>query len=81
MTKEEYIDKINRRKKEITDSIIANIKRLIEMRDENDRIVESCRMSAYEGDYFNKEALDELEKEYPFLKFRKYNNIISWRLK
>ncbi len=77
MTKEDYIKKMNCEKERITKYVIANIKRLIEKYDDNLPIVEEYVLDEYEKKYFDKKALDELEKEYPFLEFAFSSDLIS----
>jgi hypothetical protein len=77
MTKEDYIKKMNCEKERVTRLVISNIKRLIEMRNDVVPIVEEYVLNKHEKKYFYKKALDELEKEYPFLEFTYSSDLIS----
>ena len=81
ITKEDYINKINREKESITKFVVDSIRTYIESYAKGKPIVEEYEMTAYEAKYFNREALVELSREYPFLVFEILDNLIFWRLR
>ena len=81
MTKEDYIKKINREKKRVTENVINAIKTHIETCADGMPIVEEYTLTDYQAKYFKEYLLIELEKEYPFLKFEISFNTIEWGLK
>lgn len=81
ITKEGYIKKIECEKESVTKSVIDSIRTHIETCAEGKPIVEEYEMTSYEAKYFNKKALVEFSKEYPFLVFDTFENIIWWWLR
>lgn len=81
ITKEDYIKKINREKKRVTENVINAIKTHIETCADGMPIVEKYTFTEYEAKYFNEYSLDKLREEYPFLKFETDFITIKWRLK
>ena len=81
ITKKNYLAKIDREKKRVTENVINAIRTLIETCADGMPIVEEYDLNGYEEKYFDEVWLAELEKEYPFLKFEISFNTIEWRLK
>lgn len=81
ITKKEYLAKIDREKKRVTENVINAIRTLIETCADGMPIVEEYTFTEYEEKYFNEESLSELEKEYPFLTFEISFTTIEWGLK
>ena len=83
MTRQDYINKIDREKKRVTENVIKAIKTYIEICADGMPIVEEYHMTEYQAKYFKEELLSELEMEYPFLSFTFSNlsNTIFWGLK
>lgn len=81
ITKKEYLAKIDREKKRVTENVINAIKTHIETCADGMPIVEEYDLNGYEEKYFDEVWLIELEKEYPFLKFEISFATIEWRLK
>lgn len=80
-TKEQYIAKIDREKERVTKSVIDAVRTLIETCAEGKPIVEEYEMTPYQAKYFNEKEFVEFSKEYPFLVFDAFENIILWWLR
>ena len=80
ITKENYLMKINRERDRVTENVLDAIRTHIETCADGVPIVEEYTLTYYQAKYFNEEALEELEKEYPFLKFET-GFTIKWSLK
>ena len=80
ITKEDYIKKIECEKENVTKSIIDFIRTHIETCAQGKSIVEEYVMTAHQAKYFNRKALTEFSKEYPFLVFDTFENRIYWWL-
>lgn len=81
ITKKNYLAKIDREKKRVTENVINAIRTLIETCSDGMPIVEEYILDEYEAKYFKEESLIELEMEYPFLKFEISFTVIEWGLK
>lgn len=81
ITKKEYLAKIDREKKRVTENVINAIKTLIETCADGMPIVEEYTLTDYQAKYFKEYLLTELEMEYPFLKFEAGFITIKWGLK
>ena len=81
ITKKEYLAKIDREKKRVTENVIDAIKTHIETCADGMPIVEEYTLTDYQAKYFNEDALEELLKDYPFLKFETGFTTIKWGLK
>jgi hypothetical protein len=81
ITKENYLAKIDRERNRVTENVINAIRTLIETCADGMPIVEKYTFTEYEAKYFNEDALEELLKDYPFLKFETGFTTIKWGLK
>lgn len=87
ITKENYLAKINRERDRVTENVLDAIRTHIETCADGMPIVEEYTLTDYQAKYFDSKALEELEKEYPFLKFEIIHNsltcevTIKWGLK
>jgi hypothetical protein len=83
MTRQDYINKIDREKKRVEENVIKAIKTYIETCANGMPIVEEYVLTDYQAKYFKEYSLTELEMEYPFLSFTFSNlsNTIFWSLK
>ena len=81
ITKKEYLAKIDREKKRVTENVIDAIRTHIETCADGMPIVEEYTLTEYQTKYFDEDSLDKLEKEYPFLTFEISFATIEWGLK
>ena len=81
ITKEGYIKKIEYEKERVTKFVIDSIRTHIETCAQGKPIVEEYEMTAYQSKYFDRKALTEFSKEYPFLVFDTFENLILWGLR
>lgn len=81
ITKKEYLAKIDREKKRVTENVIDAIRTLIETCADGMPIVEEYTLTDYQAKYFDEDSLDKLREEYPFLKFEASFITIKWGLK
>jgi hypothetical protein len=81
ITKENYLAKINRERKRVTENVIDAIKTHIETCADGMPIVEEYTLTDYQAKYFDEKSLYELENEYPFLTFETSFTTIKWGLK
>lgn len=81
ITRENYLAKIDREKKRVTENVLKAIKTHIETCADGMPIVEEYVLTDYQAKYFKEEFLNELEMEYPFLEFETSFTTIKWGLK
>ena len=81
ITKENYLAKINHERDRVTENVIKAIRTHIETCADGMPIVEEYVLTEYQAKYFNEDALEELLKDYPFLKFETGFTTIKWGLK